>query len=88
LESVQFTGLEAVNADDIPERSNGGTRGNGKYFAILTNFVDSGQEAALVHFDGEPKLATVSAYMRKLIAREQWNVNVLNRQGRLYLVRT
>jgi len=87
LDGITFEGLEAVNADDIPSRTTGG-RGNGKYFAILTNFVDSGQEAALVHFGGDVRPATVSAYMRKLIAREGWNVNVVNRQGNLYLVRS
>jgi hypothetical protein len=86
METIHFTGLEAVDTDSIPEPQRGG-RGGGKYFTILTNFVDSGQEAALVHFDGDPKLSTVSAYMRKLINREGWNVSVLNRQGNLYLVR-
>lgn len=86
--TVTFTGLEAVDTNSIPpERTNGGRRGNGKYFAILTNFVDSGEQAALVHFDGEPNLSTVSAYMRKLVERENWDVAVLNRQGNIYLVR-
>lgn len=80
--------LEAVQADAIPEPATGEGRGPGKYFAILTNFVDSGQEAALVHFEGDARPTTVSSYMKKLVAREGWNVEVLQRQGRIYLVRS
>lgn len=78
--------LETVSTDSIPEPQRTG-RGHGKYFAILTNFVEGGEEAALVHFDGEVKASTVAAYMRKLSKREGWGIQVLNRQGRVYLVR-
>lgn len=78
--------LEDVSLNDIPEPKRAG-RGNGKYFAILTNFVDGGREAAVVHYDGDALPATVAAYMRKLVDREGWNITVMQRDGRVFLVR-
>lgn len=85
---VENISLEAVSTDSIPERTFGSNRtGTGRYFAILTNFVDSGQEAALVHFDGEVKPSTASSYLRKLASDNNFGVTVLQRQGNVYLVR-
>lgn len=86
---VNNISLEAVSTDSIPERTfNGSNRaGTGRYFAILTNFVDSEQEAALVHFDGEVKASTASSYLRKLANDNDLGVTVIQRQGQVYLVR-
>lgn len=85
---VNDISLEAVSTDDIPERTFGNNRqGTGRYFAILTNFVGSEQDAALVRFDGDVKASTASSYLRKLIGQHNMNVSVLNRQGQVYLVR-
>ncbi len=80
--------LEGIDASEIPARTFGNNRqGTGRYFAILTNFVDSGQEAALIHFEGEVKAPTATSYLRKLVKQHGMNVSVLNRSGRVYLVR-
>lgn len=85
---VENITLEAVSEDSIPSRTFGNNRtGTGRYFAILTNFVDSGEQAALVHFDGEVRPSTASSYMRKLINEHGWEISVLTRQGQVYLVR-